>query len=197
MIKLKEKSLNRTNVLYKKHMFDKLGGKTLEVLNLFLDNPNTEFYLREIARKLKISTSTAKIALDILLEEKLVKEEKKANLRLFRADLDSNVFRKFKVIKNLKFIEKSNLVKKLLNDKIISIILYGSYAKGINVKESDIDILLIVREKISFNLSNINNTELQLIQKTNKEFRELKQKDNPFYIEIITSGIPLYGELPI
>ncbi|MEK6932655.1 MAG: nucleotidyltransferase domain-containing protein [Nanoarchaeota archaeon] len=178
-------------------MFDKLGGKTLEVLNLFLDNPNTEFYLREIARKLKISTSTAKIALDILLEEKLVKEEKKANLRLFRADLDSNVFRKFKVIKNLKFIEKSNLVKKLLNDKIISIILYGSYAKGINVKESDIDILLIVREKISFNLSNINNTELQLIQKTNKEFRELKQKDNPFYIEIITSGIPLYGELPI
>jgi len=79
----------------------------------------------------------------------------------------------------------------------VSVVLFGSFAKGINDEKSDIDILIITNKKKQLSLLDIKGNELQIIQLTPLEWREKVKKDKPFYQEIITTGIALEGEMPI
>ncbi|MEW6295382.1 MAG: nucleotidyltransferase domain-containing protein [Candidatus Diapherotrites archaeon] len=177
-------------------MFDKINGSTAKVLNLFLDDPQREFYLREIARIAKISSSTSKRALDELKKTELIKEERKANLRIFSAEQESQTFKELKKIKNLEWIKKKKLVENIVDESTISVVLFGSFALGTNTKESDLDVLVITSKRKPVKIKELDGVEVQLIQKTLKEFRELEKKDNPFYTEIISTGIALYGGMP-
>ncbi len=178
-------------------MFD-LSKKEDSVLNLFLDMPAKEFHLREIARLLKISPSTAKLSLDKLKKHDLMLEKRIANLRIFKANLENVVIKEMKKTKNLSLIKKSAVVEdiqKTLNP--VSVVLFGSFAKGINDEKSDIDILIIANNKKQLSLLDIKGNELQIIQLTPFEWKEKIKKDKPFYQEITTTGITLLGEMPI
>ena len=54
------------------------------VLERFLTHPSEEIHLTELARELKISPASAKTYCDALVEDGLILEEAKGNLRLFR-----------------------------------------------------------------------------------------------------------------
>ena len=183
-------------------MFEKLTQSNLKVLNLFLDNPNRDFYLRELARILKISTSTSKLTLNLLKNLDLLKAERKAHLIFYKLNLNNQITRELKKIKNIELIKKNNLVEKLLkwNQNIISILLYGSFAKGTNDDKfkSDVDILIIANKRTErFEMNNIKGYELRINEFTPLEWKEIYKKNKPFYNEVITNAIILYGELPI
>lgn len=170
-------------------------------LKFFIENPYEEIYLREFSRKLNISPNTAQRFLDLFLKEKFIKEEKKANLRFFKANLDNIIFR---------YIKKTYSMKELINWRLIDllknfsnfVILYGSVAKGLDDKNSDIDLLIISSKK-----KEINEILLSLEKKFNRNINshifsfvewEKQKKDNKaFYQEIISTGINLIGEIPI
>ncbi|NOR47054.1 MAG: hypothetical protein GQ533_03270, partial [Methanosarcinaceae archaeon] len=61
----------------------------LKVLELFINNPYEQYYLREVSRILEISPMTVKRALDLLLNERLLVREQFKNQILFRANMDS------------------------------------------------------------------------------------------------------------
>jgi predicted nucleotidyltransferase len=92
-------------------------------------------------------------------------------------------------------ITKSSILEKIQNPT--SIVLFGSFAKGTNNEDSDIDILIITNNKKPIDLLDIKGHELQIIQLTPLEWKEKVKKDKPFYHEVITTGIPLIGELPL
>ena len=179
-------------------MFDKFNKKEMGILNYFLENPNKELHLREIAKKLEISSSTAKIGLDNLLKKELIKERKIANLRIFRCNLDNSIVRELKIVKNLDWLRKTKVVERIKKTmKPVSIVLFGSFAKGINDSKSDLDILVITDKKENFREHFVEKYELQLICRKPLEWNKLGKKEDPFYYEVVVNGIPLYGMMPL
>ncbi|USH00499.1 nucleotidyltransferase domain-containing protein [Thermococcus argininiproducens] len=93
---------------------------------------------------------------------------------------------------------KENL-KKALGDEIEDIILYGSYARGDYSRESDIDILLVVKEKLDLHkYEKVNEIATKLSLKyeivisimdyPKKDFMSL---DSPFLQSVKKEGIKI------
>ena len=172
-----------------------------KVLVFFIENPYEEVYLREISKKIKISPYTAKKYLDRLVKDKLIVEERKGNLRYFKANLNNLVFRHLKTAYKLYEIEESGLVEFLQRKipNVSSIVLFGSGSRGEDSKESDIDILVIGKE-IPLNLSEFEKKlkkEINLHIFTWSEWNKQAKDNKAFYIEVLKDGITLYGELPV
>jgi len=97
-------------------------------------------------------------------------------------------------IKNL----LNEFIEKISNNDLISVIVFGSYAKGEESKESDIDVLCITRRKyaidrIALSLTHKYNKKIVPILVLVRDFPNMK-KDNPvFYEELIKFGVILYG----
>lgn len=173
----------------------------LKILNYFIENPYGEVYLRELAKKLKLSPFSIKKYVDLFIEEDLVIEEKRANLRYFKANINNFVFKYIKITTNLYTIQKAGLLE-FLREKITnlsSITLFGSIARGEDDGKSDIDLIVIGKTKY-LNLSEIEGKLGRDIRPhiySWGEWNKKSKQDSPFYFEVITHGIPLYGELPI
>jgi len=172
-------------------MFSKLDRTDWKVLNLIADNPYRKFYLREIARILNISTSSAKKAIDRIKQLNLVKEEKLANLRIIYGNMYEKLLKQLKITRNIEFIK--TLINKL--EPSISIVLYGSFAKGENDPLSDIDLLVITNKKKDLEIHEYKGHRTQIIKLTPAQWARIK-KDNPALASEIKKGILLKGEMP-
>jgi predicted nucleotidyltransferase len=155
--------------------------------------------LRELARLLKISPMTLKRGLDILLEEDLIKRTEEKN-NIFYVANQNQVFKHLKISYNLRLIKKKR-IRELIKEKIpiTTIILYGSYAKGENTKESDIDILVISQKKgdLSAIISQKVKKEVSITILTQSEWEKQEKTNKAYYLDIITEGITLEGTLPL
>ena len=175
----------------------------LKELKFFLENPYEEVYLRELAKKTKLSPYAAKKYADMLVKEGLIKDERKANLRYFKANIGNQFFRHLKIAFSINALAKSGLVGHLMSNtaNVSAVVLFGSMAKGEDDEKSDTDILAIGKEKGK----HIDMREIE--EKLNKdvnlhvfswsEWNKQAKNNKAFYFEIISHGIPLYGELPI
>ena len=175
--------------------------KFIKFLEFFLANPYQEVYIRELAKKLKISPFATKKYADILIEEGLILDEKRANLRYIMANTKNLFYKHAKITYNIRQLLKSGLVDFLKNNiaNLTSIVLFGSLAKGEDGGESDVDITIIGKQK-HLSLSEFENKlhkEITIHFFSWSEWNDKAKEGNPFYYEIITHGIPLYGELPL
>lgn len=173
----------------------------LKIVKFFLEQPYEKVYLRELARKLKLSPYAIKKYTKLLIEENLIKEEKKANLRYFSANINNLFFKQIKIAFSINILLKSGLLDFLKQNlaNVSSIALFGSMAKGEDSKESDVDIFVLGKEKY-LNLSKFEERirrRITLHVFSWSEWNKKAKQDAPFYFEIISYGIPLYGELPI
>ena len=175
--------------------------KFLKFTEFFLGNPYKEFYIRELAKKLKISPFATKKYADILVKEKLILEEKRANLRYLKANVKNLFYKYLKISYNVKKLLDSRFIEYLESNiaNLTSITLFGSLAKGEDSEESDIDILIIGKQK-NLNLKEFENRmdkEITLHFFSWSEWNEKAKEDHHFYYEIINHGIALNGELPL
>src|SRR3989344_2496171 len=104
-------------------MKDRYNLLILDALEYFINNPNDEIHLRGFSRKLNMSLNSIQRFLNLFLREGLIKEQKKANLRYFRANLDSIVFRNIKITYSLKKIQDSNLLN-FLKERYSNVVLF-------------------------------------------------------------------------
>lgn len=168
-----------------------------KALEFFIENPYKEIYLREFSRVLKISPNTAQRFLDIFLKEGLIIEERKANIRYAKANLDNIVFRFIKKTHALKKIKDRGLITAL--QECSSVVLFGSTAKGLDDKKSDIDLVCIGNNK-SFEIEKL---QEKIKRKLNVhifslvEWKKQKQMNKAFYQDVIADGINIVGEMPI
>jgi predicted nucleotidyltransferase len=187
--------------MYKKTEQYALNSPIFKVVNFFLENPYKEAHLRGIARELRISPFSSKKFLDLLLKEGLITEKRRANLRYFKANTLNLFFKHLKISFNIKKILDSGLID-FLKDKIpalSSITLFGSFAKGENYGESDID-LVAIGKKIKLDISGykkILKREITLYTFSQAEWKKQQIENKAFYQDVISHGTPLYGELPL
>lgn len=113
------------------------------ILKELIFNPNRDFHLRELSRKINITPIYVKKELQNLKELNLVLESKKANLNLFKINKNSPLFSE---LKNIFFKTEflSEIIRKSIKKLEIDFaFIYGSFAKGVESEESDVDLFVV------------------------------------------------------
>jgi predicted nucleotidyltransferase len=174
----------------------------MEILKHFMEEPNREFHIREMAKITKLTPTTITNHLNEFSKDNLVTKKRERNLVLFRANPDNVLFKEIKRHYNIKNIIKSGLISYINEERNYpeSIILFGSYAKSENVKDqSDIDLFILSENKKNLNLEKYEKllkTEIQTFFTTRKEFEEMK-KQNKELLNNVLNGIRLHGFLEV
>lgn len=174
----------------------------MKVLEYFFENPYKEVYLRDLAKKIHVSVFAAKKSLDKLVKEGILLERREGKLRYIKANVENPFFKHLKIAFNIKKILDSGILEYLKKNihPLLCIVLFGSVAKGEDDEKSDIDLLVIGNEKNNLFLSKFEkrlNKEINLIIMKWHEWRKKAEKDKAFYLDVISYGIPLYGDLPV
>lgn len=167
--------------------------RTLHVLEFFFDNPSESFHEREIIRKTKVSKGSANKILRKLSAIGFLIREEKGRMVFYRLNIANIAVRQFKIFYNVWMLK--DLIGKI-KENSRKIILFGSVAEGIDVRESDIDMLIIAEEKnvIKEKISEFNKKserKMSPIVVDFNEFIKLKKEDVPLY-ERIDRGIVLW-----
>lgn len=167
-------------------------GNYYNMVSIFFDNPTKNFHIREISRISGLNPNTVINLSGALLKKGLIKREKKKHIVELSANLNEN-FKEKKRIFNFQRIYDSGIVdflKEKFDAEAISII--GSYSRGEDIEESDIDIVVISKKEYeSLNLSKF---ERILNRKIHLIVSDYRKMSNEFYINLV-NGIILYGYL--
>lgn len=176
----------------------------LEVLASFFPRLD-EKASREIEVSTGLSHEPVFRILKELVKNRHLKERKvgKTNVYEFVLTDDAFLIYNYFMAKRMeKFRSKHGLLYKRLREfaaslKADSVILFGSYSKGREIKDSDIDILVVSDEKGIENKAMAFRTKYSLLIKPitvkNEDFDNIR-KDNPaFYEDIVEFGIILEG----
>jgi len=175
--------------------------KKEEIIKFFINEPEMEFHVRELSRILKKSPTTISKYLGEYGKQGILKSERKFNHLFFKANTENRVFRQIKLNYNLQSLQMSGVVDFLeveLNYPS-AIVLFGSFAKANNNKNSDIDILVISPSKKKISLEKFEeklNKKIQLFVHSKEEIKKLKQK-NKELVNAWLNGIVLSGSLEV
>jgi predicted nucleotidyltransferase len=166
-----------------------------KILESFIEEPEKEFFVREIARKLNKSPATISKYLKNYEKQGILISKEKFNHLLFKANTESIKFKQLKLSYNLNKIYESGLIDFLIKEfnHPNAIILFGSFAKAENIKTSDIDIFIVSSRKKELNLEKYEKKlgyNVQLF--VEKDIKKLKEKNKELLNNII-NGITLYG----
>jgi predicted nucleotidyltransferase len=106
-----------------------------------------------------------------------------------------------KIAYNLSLFQKKGVVEFLNHhmSTITSILLFGSYAKGENDSESNVDILIISlsKNKPIAELTRLLECDVNLVSFTPGQWSKQTKTNRAFYLDIIIDGIVLYGTKPV
>jgi len=127
-------------------MTKKLNILHLRVLSLFTGY-SSQLFIREVARKLGISSRTALLALDDLERFGVLEAFPKGKLILYdlkRTPVLENYLCLAETYKRTIFLDKHPRINSLISNLDADIIIiFGSYAKGLEKSGSDIDLFII------------------------------------------------------
>jgi predicted nucleotidyltransferase len=170
-----------------------LYSKTNMKLLTFLVRKDSELYEREISRASGLSIGAVNQGLGELLSGEFVSRRKKGRMFLYTVNHTNPLVKQFKIF--LTVFELTPLLKNTRED-CDKIILYGSCAYGTDVETSDIDLVILTREK------NTVKTEIRTFSKhysrklsvtllNHSEWLQTKKRDRAFYNEV-NNGIILW-----
>ena len=166
-----------------------------DVMEYFLRNPTTTIHIRELARRTGVTPSGCLKALGKLVKRGFVEEHKTTAVSNYRAN-PTTQFVRLKKVFNIYSIFDSGLVDYLKQEYEFpeAIIVFGSYAKGEDTEQSDIDIAIITQHEKSLDFRKY---ESILQRKINiLELPNLKDSKKEFINNLI-NGIVLEGVLKL
>lgn len=173
-------------------MFSRLNAKELEVLEPFYEDPQLEASIREIARKSNVSPAwTSKTVSKLENQKILTVNSGKSSKTVTKGEK----FTEWKRIYNLDNLYSSKLIHYL--DKHLrpeAIVLFGSYEKGEDLKDSDIDIAVIKSREREIDLERF---EDNLERDINLTYIRNPEKGDKNFRNSIANGTILQGHLKV
>ncbi len=167
-----------------------------EIIQLFLKNPEKEYYFREIAKNLNKEPSHYQKYLDNLVEDKILLDERRGNMRFFKLNKDHPLYEEIKSIVS-KTIGLEAEIKKLVDNlnNVEYAFIFGSIAKGLENVNSDVDLILIGSIDQNSLTAMISSAEKKISREINYHIyssreiiKKLKEKDE-FISNIFSSPI--------
>jgi predicted nucleotidyltransferase len=168
----------------------------LRVASVFFNEPTKNHYLKEISQKANLAHTAVKKYLSMLKKLSIIIEynEKKGkrDFPIYKAEINNKEYKKQKRIYNLIQLQESGIIE-FLKENLMpkSIVLFGSYQKGEDFEDSDIDIFVeCKKEEMKLNkFTKQLNRNIQLHFKDNFEKYPEELKNN------IINGFILEGYL--
>lgn len=166
-----------------------------ELFSLLCLKAGEKMSQREIAGILKISPTAVAKALRKITGKKLAKVEKTKTINFVSFDREEPIAIELKRVENLKNVYLSGL-SDYLEEKLAgsTIILFGSFSKGEDAKNSDIDIAVIGRKD---KMLEIEPYEKMLNRKININFYDSWKSIHEHLKNNILNGIILHGSVEL
>lgn len=147
------------------------------ILKLLFLNSSREFHLNEIARRINVSASTVLKELDNLHSLNLVTKKLKGNMTLYQINKQGIIFEELRKI-FLKYELLDEIISKELDRFDINFaLIFGSFAKGTEKENSDIDLLIISSIPEDLILDSVSRLE----EKTGREIHFILWTQEEFY----------------
>ena len=169
----------------------------LKIFRLFCVKTGEKLNQRQIAKFLNVTPTAIAKSLPLLEKEKLlvIKKSKEMNLNLVELNRENHKVINLKKVENQKLIYESGLLESL-KEKYpgCTIILFGSYARGEDTINSDIDLTIIGSNKKSVDLDKYEKFLEREIRINNyKTFKEINKelKENLCNGIVLSGGIEL------
>lgn len=167
-----------------------------KILSFLIQNPDKEYFDRQISKLTGVSKAGANFALRDLAKEGLLVREKKGRMYFYKALSNIPGIRYLKILQNI--ISLNHLIEKLKRYSL-KIILYGSAAKGENTSDSDIDVFIMTRDieevrEIIF--KDKLRERMQYVVHTPNDFIK-SRKNSPVFYREVEKGIVLWEQKPI
>jgi len=175
----------------------KLTNLQQEILRLLFIKSGTSLNQRQISKYLNVTSPAVMKALPLIKNENLItiqqdKESKRLSIELNRYN---HRIMQLKRVDNLKQIYESGLYDILEKEFVgATIILFGSYSRGEDITNSDIDIAIIGRKGKEINLSKFENIlERKIIINFYVSFEKIHKhlKENLFNGILLAGGVEL------
>lgn len=171
----------------------KLTSLQEEVLRLLFKKSGETLNQRQIANSLLVTPPAIMKALPNLekLDYIVLKKDKETKRISISLNTKNNKILQFKRVDNLKQIYESGLVEYIEEEYAgATIILFGSYSRGDDLINSDIDLAIIGRKQKESNLKKYENI---LEREINLNFYDSFEKINKNLKENLANGIVLVG----
>lgn len=162
-----------------------------KIFDFLIQSPGNKFIEKEIQKGSMVSKPGVNLTLKQLMNKGLVQRSKKGRMYFYEVK-NTPFVKQWKILKNVSLLLP--LVNKLKED-VRKIILFGSWSRGENDSESDIDIFVLT----NISKENIKNIirknrfakKIQLIVKTPVTFSEM-EKGDPIFFNEINQGIIIF-----
>ena len=171
-----------------------------KVAELIFNNPNKTFHIRMLEKETGFSTTAVIDAIEELKKYDIITIEETPLTTNIKANLDSEAYRFYKLVFNLYRLKRYLFVDRLVEifNNPEAIVLFGSFAKGEDIEESDIDILVISSQKNNENLEDFANLfKKELNRKINIHILPSLAKSSNEFKNAVANGIVLHGYLKI
>ena len=179
-----------------------IHNKIYEIIKQFLGDYDRKIYGRELENKISISQKNIALTLDFLEKEGILSSKTSGNRRYFNLNKSNELVKKYiilaEIMNSIEFLKKnpkiSHIFEKFQSQNNI-ICIFGSYAKGIQKKGSDLDLFIIgkIDEKKIKELGENYNIEISIKKGTKTDFLNSLKKRDPLMKEILKSHIIIKG----
>ncbi|MDY6768788.1 MAG: nucleotidyltransferase domain-containing protein [Candidatus Nanohaloarchaea archaeon] len=184
--------------------------KRLRILQVLLDNPDSQYTVTEIVEQSGVSKPTVIDFVDLLSRVGIVEKQRKGNAYLISLNEENDYIPHLRSILKLDAEPLREAAAELAEsiveeaEAVVSVVLYGSVARGAPTVDSDIDVLVIVDD------SSVRST-VEGVVKTFQEEKGLRfsplvmeldeveeraESGDSFVRRVVEDGNVLYGEEP-
>jgi predicted nucleotidyltransferase len=176
--------------------YDLENENWIKILKVFFNQPNTPYYISEIARRADLTPRGTQYILESLKRDNWVKNESTDVVNNYWGNYESDKFIGLKRSLNLYSLYSSGLISTLEEyyKTPKCIVLFGSYAKGEDTKKSDIDIAI---ETQMDNLPDLSVFESKLARTISIQLVQDIKKESDNFKNSLANGIVLSGYLEV
>lgn len=176
-----------------------LHNKYFEMLSMFTGKYEREIYGRALIGRVSMSQKNIALTLEELESQSILKSRKEGNLKHYSLNLDyteiKDIISMAEMMKKVKFMAKQRKMAHIFRQDSRIVGIFGSYAKGTQKEDSDID-LFVIGKKIKNDYGE-KGKALDLGVSTKyfspSEWAKLLKKRNALCREIIENHIIIFG----
>lgn len=186
------------NLNYKDYFHELLGNKkVLAVVEFFLTHPLSQHSQREIIKSVKLAKATGVNVLGHLEKLGFVEVQHIGRTNLYSLNRDLLFVRQLKRFYNI----TSHLVDELIapfRDVLVKAVLFGSFARGEDREDSDIDVLLVgdlQEEDVVRHIERLSSKykkKISAIIRTQEYFITMPAKEKVLWNKLVAGGEVIY-----
>jgi len=172
----------------------------LNILAPIFKEPRKSFLIRELARKTRINPATMRKFVYYYVRQGVLRRVKSTPYDHFTANMESRAYLNLKIYNNLDILTSTGLLEALEKwYEYPPIVLFGSFSKGTDDEDSDIDLCIVSDIPKSFDASSFQaplSRKISIHQFTKNAWKRLKEK-NAGLVNSIANGITLSGQIEV